>query len=184
VSLCQWHTYQKSASKTSSTKPVPDRLTCNLLTDFSGISSWQQCCTSILCQSSSLVLVLSADFWYVCHLHYTVSVSTDCDYVIEDDDHVTSVTSFPIDGGADFLLLYGTVSGCVFGMSVNHRSKVFSIPCPHVDVSTSAAVDAVTFLPSGQLLVGYRGWTGFTVLNFGVVDPPNRPPTRCLKRDT
>jgi len=109
--------------------------------------------------------------------------AADCCYVIEDDDHVTSVTSFPIDGGSDFLLLYGTVSGCVFGMSVNHRSKVFSIPCPHVDVSASAAVDAVTFLPSGQLLVAYRGWTGFTVMNFGVADPPNRPPTRCLKRD-
>jgi len=111
-----------------------------------------------------------------------VSVA-DCCYVIEDNDHVTSVTSFPINGGSDFLLLYGTVSGCVFGMSVNHRSKVFSIPCPHVDVSASAAVDAVTFLPSGQLLVAYRGWTGFTVMNFGIADPPDRPPTRCLKRD-
>jgi len=112
-----------------------------------------------------------------------VYLSTDCCYVIEDNDHVTSVTSFPINGGVDFLLLYGTMSGCVFGMSVNHRSKVFSIPCPHVDVSTSAAVDALTLLPSGQLLVAYRGWTGFTVMNFGVEDAPDRPPTRCLKRD-
>jgi len=109
--------------------------------------------------------------------------AADCCYVIEDNDHVTSVTSFPINGGSDFLLLYGTVSGSVFGMSVNHRSKVFSIPCPHVDVSASAAVDAVTFLPSGRLLVAYRGWTGFTVMNFGIADPPDRPPTRCLKRD-
>ena len=122
------------------------------------------------------------------HYHLTfnlyLSLCTDCCYVIEDNDHVTSVTSFPVDGGADFLLLYGTVSGCVFGMSVNHRSKVFSIPCPHVDItSTSAAVDAVTFMTSGQLLVAYRGSTGFTAMNFGVKDPPNRPPTRCLRRD-
>ena len=103
--------------------------------------------------------------------------------MIEDNDRVTSVTSFPIDSGADFLLLYGTVSGCVFGMSVNCRSKVFSIPCPHVDVQGSAAVDAITFLSAGQLLVAYRGSTGFTMMNFGVEDPPNRPPTRCLKRD-
>jgi len=100
---------------------------------------------------------------------------------------VTSVTSFPVNGGSDFLLLYGTVSGCVFGMSVTHRSRVFSIPCPHVmdaaASASSATVDAAVFLPSGQLLVAYRGRPGFTVMNFGVEDPPDRPPTRCLKRD-
>ena len=105
--------------------------------------------------------------------------------MIEDDDHVTSVTSFPVDGGSDFLLLYGTASGAVFGMSVNRRSNVFSIPCPHVTdgVPSSTAVDAAAFLPSGHLLVAYRGRTAFTAMNFGVENPPNRPPTRCLKRD-
>ena len=116
------------------------------------------------------------------------------DYVVpstdDDDDHVTSVTGLPINGGADNLLVYGTVSGCAFGMSVRRRSTVFSIPCPlpvdQLRSTTSAenpgSLRSIAVLPTGQIVLAYVGYGGITIMDFNVEDPPDRPPTRCQKR--
>lgn len=145
----------------------------------------------------------------------------DSGVVGDDDDHVTSVTSIPIVGGSgddddggggaesDSLLVYGTVSGCVFGMSVSRRSKVFSVPCPlSVDqlppvtatqatkkngetaaaASSSGAgghrgsVTGVVVVPSGQLVLAFGGCTSLVTVNFNVENPPDRPTTRCGHR--
>lgn len=103
----------------------------------------------------------------------------------EDDDHVTSVTCVGSDD--DHVLMYGTKSGCVFGMSVNKRMKVFNIPCPHDIAEDSSAVhrrgvQAIRFVPEGKIVVSYEKY-GLTVLDFSPENPPDRPPTRCQKRD-
>jgi hypothetical protein len=105
----------------------------------------------------------------------------ECSLIIDDDDYVTSVTSLPTDNGSDYLLVYGTVSGCVFGMSVQRRTKLFSVPCPHSDVQ-KAAVQSISFLPTGQLITAYQGRTDLTLMNFGADNPPDRPPTRSHKQ--
>jgi len=118
------------------------------------------------------------------------------DYVVpstdDDNDHVTSVTGLPINGGKDNLLVYGTVSGCAFGMSVRRRSTVFSIPCPlpvdQLRSPTSAgagnpgALRSIAVLPTGQVVLAYVGYGGLTMMDFNVEDPPDRPPTRCQRR--
>lgn len=96
----------------------------------------------------------------------------------DNDDHVTAVTSVPVD--SDFLLLYGTRSGCIFGMSVDTRTKVFSIPFPHDPADEHKVrrdVQGLGFMPDGKMVVCFEG-TGLTVLDFGLEDPPDRPPTR------
>ena len=101
----------------------------------------------------------------------------------DDDDHVTSVTGVPSDN--DNILIYGTKSGCVFGMSVLQRTKLFNIPCPHEAAieapSQRRDVQAITFVPPGRLAVCYEKH-GLTVLDFSPENPPDRPPTRCQKR--
>lgn len=127
----------------------------------------------------------------------------------DDDDHVTSVTSVPVVSGTgregsetDNLLVYGTVSGCVFGMSVSRRSKVFSVPCPlSVDQlppvtpgttnggvaaaghsSRRGSVTGVVVVPSGQLVLAFQGCKSLVTVNFNVENPPDRPTTRCGHR--
>ena len=100
-----------------------------------------------------------------------------------DDDHVTAVCSVATDD--DSVLIYGTRSGCVFGMSVNSRRKLFNIPCPFGSVdgpAVRAQVQGMTFLPGGRLAVAYDR-QGLTVLDFGLANPPDRPPpTRHMRR--
>ena len=99
------------------------------------------------------------------------------------DDHVTSVCS--VATSSDRLLIYGTRSGCVFGLSLNTRQKLFNIPCPFGSLDGTAVraqVQGLTFLPGGKLAVAYDR-QGLTVLDFGLVDPPDRPPpTRHYRR--
>ena len=101
----------------------------------------------------------------------------------DDDDHVTSVTGAPSD--EDYILIYGTKSGCVFGMSVLQRTKLFNIPCPHEAAieapSQRRDVQAITFVAPGRLAVCYEKY-GLTVLDFSPDNPPDRPPTRSQKR--
>ncbi|ELU12335.1 hypothetical protein CAPTEDRAFT_220197 [Capitella teleta] len=101
----------------------------------------------------------------------------------DDDDHVTAVTHVPSD--EDYILIYGTKSGCVFGMSVLQRTKLFNIPCPHEaaleEPTQRKDVQAIAFVPPGKLAVCYEKY-GFTTLDFSPENPPDRPPTRCQKR--
>ena len=107
----------------------------------------------------------------------------DCGLYGDDDDHVTTVTSVQSDD--DFVLMYGTKSGCIFGMSVNNRLKLFNIPCPHDAQGDSAqarrGIQGLQFLPNGLLAVAYEKY-GLTLMDFTMEDPPDRPTTRCQKR--
>ena len=108
----------------------------------------------------------------------------DCGLFGDDDDHVTAVTSVRSDD--DHILMYGTKSGCIFGMSVNRRSKLFNIPCPvEVETGTSAprSITGLAFVPEGKVVATYDK-EGLTMLDFSPVNPPDRPPTRCQKRPT
>ena len=99
----------------------------------------------------------------------------DCGvYGGDDDDHVTSITSVrrsaEVDGD-DHVLVYGTKSGCVFGMSVRSRCKLFNVPCPEAVLRGSAAtarrdVLGLRYLPGGRVLVVYERH-GLAVLDFG-----------------
>lgn len=104
----------------------------------------------------------------------------------EDDDHVTAVTSVPYLDQSDFILLYGIKSGCIFGMSVENRTKVFSIPFPHEiydDHQVRTDVLGLCFLPKGKMLICYEGF-GLTMLDFSPEEPPDKPPpTRCQHRE-
>ena len=103
----------------------------------------------------------------------------------DDDDHVTSVTCVPHDQ-SDFMFIYGIKSGCIFGMSVESRTKVFSIPFPHEiydDHQVRKDVLGLCFLPKGKILICYEGF-GLTMLDFSPEDPPDKPPpTRCQHRE-
>jgi len=105
----------------------------------------------------------------------------DCGLVNDDGDHVTSVTSLSFQD--ELLIVYGTMSGCIFGMSVARRSKVFNIPCPFGDEAGRKNALGVVFHPSGKLVVGYEKH-GLVLLDFGYECPPPRPPTRCQKRQS
>ncbi len=102
----------------------------------------------------------------------------------DEDDHVTAVTCVP--NQSDFMLIYGIKSGCIFGMSVENRNKVFSIPFPHEvfdDHQVRRDVLGLCFLPKGKMLICYEGF-GLTLLDFSPEDPPDRPPpTRCTHRE-
>ena len=107
----------------------------------------------------------------------------DDDDATADDDHVTAVTSVPLNDD-DHLLVYATTSGCIFGMSVANRTKLFNIPCPHAAEETSNRgrhAQGVAFLPGGRLVVGYEK-CGLTLMDFNQENLPPRPPTRCQKR--
>lgn len=96
----------------------------------------------------------------------------------EEDDTVTAVTSVPFEN--DHILIYGTRAGCVFGMAVNLRSKIFSIPYAHESENQHEMrndVLGVSLLPDGKLITCYQG-SGLTMLDFSPEDPPDRPPTR------
>ena len=100
----------------------------------------------------------------------------DCGvYGSDDDDHVTLITSVLRSAEADaddHVLIYGTKSGCVFGMSVRSRCKLFNVPCPAEVTQGSAAtttrrdVTGLRYLPGGRLLVVYERH-GLAVLDFG-----------------
>ena len=99
-------------------------------------------------------------------------------FIENEDDHVTSVTSIRF--GSDYMLVYGTRSGCVFGISVTNRMKVFSIPYPHENADQQPVpkgVLGVGYVAEGKVVVSFEG-VGLTVLDFGLEDPPDRPPTR------
>ena len=96
----------------------------------------------------------------------------------EDDDHVTSVSSVPFDD--DHVLIYGTRAGCIFGMAVDVRAKIFSIPFAHETGAERRGrkdVLGVSLLPDGKLIACYEG-CGLTMLDFSPEHPPDRPPTR------
>ena len=96
----------------------------------------------------------------------------------DDDDNVTAVSSLPFEN--DHILIYGTKSGCVFGMAVDIRTKVFSIPFPH-EIGDERRVKKdilwLSLLSNGKLVVCYEG-LGVTILDFSPEHPPDRPPTR------
>lgn len=108
----------------------------------------------------------------------------------EDDDHVTSVTCARSDD--DHVLMYGTKSGCIFGMSVNSRTKLFNIPCPHevlaagpetaAGASRRRDIQGLRYIAKGKLVVSYEKY-GLTLLDFSPENPPDRPPTRCQRRE-
>ena len=96
----------------------------------------------------------------------------------KNDDNVTSVSSVPFED--DHLLIYGTRAGCIFGMAVDIRSKLFSIPFSHdgaEEKSVRKDVLGASLLPDGKLVVCYEGF-GITILDFSPENPPDRPPTR------
>lgn len=107
----------------------------------------------------------------------------------EEEDHVTSSVS--VNCSAEHaLLVYGTRSGCIFGLSTRSRSKIFSIPFagdvasdtvyPSVDsngTDRKRDVKALSFLTGGKIAVVYEGY-GLALLDFDVSDPPDRPTTR------
>ena len=73
----------------------------------------------------------------------------DCGvYGGDDDDHVTLITSVrrsaEADAADDHVLIYGTKSGCVFGMSVRSRCKLFNVPYPAEETQVSAATTTTT----------------------------------------
>ena len=99
-----------------------------------------------------------------------------------EDDHVTSVCG--VKGDNDTIVIYGTRSGCIFGMSVNTRKKLFNIPCPYGSpegLPIKKNVQGIAFLPGGKLAVAYEK-QGLTIMDFGLENPPDRPPTRQMKR--
>ncbi len=105
----------------------------------------------------------------------------------DENDHVTAVTCVPHDQ-SDFMLIYGIKSGCIFGMSVENRTKVFSVPYPHeiYDDTNRVKTDVLglCFLPKGKMLICYEEF-GLTMLDFAPEAPPDRPPpTRCQHRET
>ncbi|KAK2179913.1 hypothetical protein NP493_466g01002 [Ridgeia piscesae] len=101
----------------------------------------------------------------------------DCDiYGGDDDDHVTLITSVRRSSEADadsHVLIYGTKSGCVFGMSVRSRCKLFNMPYPaevtqgSATTTTHRDVTGLRYLPGGRLLVVYERH-GLAVMGFGV----------------
>ena len=107
----------------------------------------------------------------------------ECNLCEKDDDHVTSVTSVQSD--EDHLLIYGTKSGCIFGMSVSKRLKLFNIPCPHLPTdsptSTRHDVQSLQVMAGGMLVVVY-GKCNLTLMDFSSEDPPERPFTRHQNR--
>ena len=101
----------------------------------------------------------------------------------DDEDYVTASVSVQSSDSENALLVYGTRSGCVFGLSTLSRAKVFSIPFaleatdlagPH---SLKKNVRGLLFLPGGKLAVCYEGY-GLALLDFNVQDPPDRPSTQ------
>lgn len=103
----------------------------------------------------------------------------DCGVVNDDGDHVTSVMSLSFQD--EMTIVYGTMSGCIFGMSVARRSKCFNIPCPFGNEAGRKNAIGVSFLPSGKLVIGYEKH-GLVLMDFGYENPPSRPVTRCQKR--
>ena len=84
----------------------------------------------------------------------------------EDDDHVTAVTSVKL--CKDYMLIYGTRSGCLFGMSVDTRTKVFSIPFPYGSTEESRVrkdVQGLCYVADGRIVAAYEG-RGITLLDF------------------
>lgn len=99
----------------------------------------------------------------------------------EENDYVTCVTQLPYDAN-DRLLLYGTRSGAIFGLSAETRSKLFSLPFPLPENATASMtsrhdVIGLAMLPPGILAVCYEG-CGVVFLDFTLQNPPHRPPTR------
>ena len=96
----------------------------------------------------------------------------------DDDDHVTSITSVRRSsdvGGDDHVLVYGTKSGCVFGMSVQSRCKLFNVPCPAAvlrdSVSTARRdVHGLRYLSDGRLVVVYERH-GLAMMDFTQASP-------------
>lgn len=101
-----------------------------------------------------------------------------------DDDHVTCV-AVAIASGTDHLLIYGTKSGCVFGMSVQQRCKLFSLPCPCDGagaVATQRGVMALSILNGAKVVAAYEKH-GLVVMDFASADgTAERPGTRQKKR--
>ena len=108
-----------------------------------------------------------------------VEEEEDCSLCEKDDNQVTSVTSLQSDD--DHLLIYGTKSGCIFGMSVNKRLKLFNIPCPQLPTSTSHAVQGLDYMAGGLLAVVYEKGN-LAVMDFSLEDPPEGPFTRNQTR--
>lgn len=96
-----------------------------------------------------------------------------------DDDQVTAVCAVMFQD--DNILIYGTRAGCIFGMSVESRTKLFSIPFPHdcdgQDQRVRKDVIALDLIQGDKLVVCFEGH-GLTILDFGQRDAPHRPPTR------
>ena len=99
-----------------------------------------------------------------------VDDADDADDVIgadDDGDHVTCVTSLPAGGAsAGHVLLCGTLSGAVYGISVDARRRLFTVAGPRPGVGTPPHTGAETnpdrprvrglrFVPSGRLVVLY-----------------------------
>lgn len=92
---------------------------------------------------------------------------------VDYDDHVTAVTSLSLrsDDGHDDddVLVYSTLSGCIFGISVRNRLKLFNIPCPHAPVNGSMGGGftprGLAMIEPGVLIVGYEHH-GLILLDF------------------
>ena len=96
----------------------------------------------------------------------------------EEEDFVTCVTCIPFEG--ESLLVYGLKSGCILGVKVQSRTKVFSVPYPFETSETNSPkkeVVAIGYVNSGKIGCVYEKW-GLTVLDFTPESPPDRPPTR------
>ena len=106
----------------------------------------------------------------------------DCGLCRDEDDSVTVASSVALDG--DHLLIYGTRSGTLSGMSVVNRCKLFTIPCPNQDtqnMETSESMETndgissskmekndvqqVCFMQPGMLVAYYEKF-GLSVLDF------------------
>ena len=111
-----------------------------------------------------------------------ISDDIDCGiYGGGDDDHGTLITRVrrSSKAGVDSrVLIYGTKSRWVFGMSVRTRCKLFNVPYPAEVTQGSGATTTTTttttrrdvtvlrYLPGGRLLVVYERH-GLAVLDFG-----------------
>jgi hypothetical protein len=99
----------------------------------------------------------------------------DCGLCRDEDDSVTTATSVALDG--DHLLLYGTRSGSLSGMSVGNRCKLFALPCStdkqDVNVEGDSAdaklerneVQFISFMQPGAVVVCYEKG-GLSILDF------------------
>ena len=107
------------------------------------------------------------------------------DLALYDDDHVTAVYAIRADD--DYVLLYGTRFGCLFGMSVKNRTKLFQIPCPLEqlldDVTSSNSITGLGFVADGKIGVTYEK-LGLLVMDFSAENPRDRPPTRHSRGST